>query len=273
LAGIFAVENLERNRTHHPLKLTRLAAFALTGVVLSCGNAAWAAPIHLYDLNGNLNDGIGSANGTIFGTGVTYTTDRFGSANSALNFSASGTTGGYVQAMFSMSGSMTFTMWATRDVPNGTNAGMLFDTGAASSPDLFFPGNCGGAILWNTYDGCSNPVSGTNIASLGPGWHHYAVVASATNPMRLYIDGALVGTAAQRTISATEFSIGGDNNAAFYWDGKIDDVRVYNTALTASEVSDIAAGTAVPEPSTLALLGASILGLGRHLRRRESRTP
>jgi hypothetical protein len=69
------------------LKLTPLAAVAITGVMLSCGNTAWAAPIHLYDLNGNLNDGIGSANGTIFGTGVTYTTDRFGAANSALNFS------------------------------------------------------------------------------------------------------------------------------------------------------------------------------------------
>ena len=43
-----------------------------------------------------------------------------------------------------------------------------------------------------------------------------------------------------------------------YWNGAIDDVRIYNRALSQSEVNQV---YGVPEPSTLILLGIGILSL------------
>jgi hypothetical protein len=75
---------------------------------------------------------------------------------------------------------------------------------------------------------------------LTPGsWHHVAAVYDGTS-MKLYADGSEVGAQAKSgDISASSASIFlAANPPAFYapWKGELDDVRIYNTALSASEV-------------------------------------
>jgi len=217
-----------------------------------------AGVLHSYSFDGNTNDGTGSANGAIVGSGVTLTTDRFGNANSAYQFGG----GGYVLANFAsaISAPGTFSLWASMDAL--PVADMLFSTTIAASPDLFFvaTGACGTPnINWNTYDSCANPIANADnapfFAALGTSWHHYVVVAPSSAPMQLYIDGTLIGTANFRSLSGSTFGIGGDNNG-FDWHGKIDDVAFFDTALSASEVA--ALDSSSPEPGSFTLLSVAL---------------
>ena len=83
--------------------------------------------------------------------------------------------------------------------------------------------------------------------SAGTGWHHVAYVFDDTsNTQTLYIDGIAVATG-NRTESITYSGqgsntfIGQHGNAASYnFDGKIDDARIYDRVLTASEIQSLA---------------------------------
>lgn len=96
-------------------------------------------------------------------------------------------------------------------------------------------------------------------------WHHYAVsVDSNARKTCFYIDGLLRATL-NSNIVFTPFGTDTRFGRQFdpYWEneyfiGSLDDVRIYTGALTADEVSAIAA---TPEPATLILLGIGLIGL------------
>ena len=86
-------------------------------------------------------------------------------------------------------------------------------------------------------------------------FHHYAVTVDATaGNSRLYIDGSLsatLGSAINPVPGGTDTRLGRQfNGHAEYFGGAIDDVRIYDTALTAGQVF----GLAVPEPATATLV-------------------
>ena len=84
-------------------------------------------------------------------------------------------------------------------------------------------------------------------------WSHLAGTYDGTT-MRLYVNGVLVSSQAQTGPIATStgaLSIGGDTTAGQYWSGMIDEVRVYNRALSAAEIQSdmgtpVVGGSAVP---------------------------
>jgi len=95
-------------------------------------------------------------------------------------------------------------------------------------------------------------VSGHNWGkdglSLGAGWHHLAVVFPAgqtlSNKWKLYVDGAELtglttlagGTTTVTSVDSNQW-IGRDSGAATY-DGRIDEVAIYNTDLSADKIRD-----------------------------------
>lgn len=90
---------------------------------------------------------------------------------------------------------------------------------------------------WTAYGGVS-PVS--SFLPTGE-WHHVVSVLDDTEE-RLYIDGIQVDTdtATAGGITATgAIKIGHGLSTGRYFDGKIDEVRIYNRALAASEVTDL----------------------------------
>jgi hypothetical protein len=113
-------------------------------------------------------------------------------------------------------------------------------------------------------------------------WHHAAMVYSSGS-LTLYLDGSAVGTHTNGTATNafTNLVFGrqrttdaGDRE----WDGMIDELAIWNRALTASEINNATtgpeadslykrglAGLAVPEPSIVLLGGLGLLTL---LRRR-----
>ncbi|MBW2973644.1 VCBS repeat-containing protein [Candidatus Woesearchaeota archaeon] len=95
--------------------------------------------------------------------------------------------------------------------------------------------------VWNT----SNAVSGANFseASLAiPGWNHIVGVFNGTNAI-LYLNGSQIGTIGSAIgggirDQAGDLFIGkrGDNGGSIYFNGTIDEVRIYNQSLTPQQI-------------------------------------
>ena len=85
---------------------------------------------------------------------------------------------------------------------------------------------------------------GTTTASVSTGtdntdWHHYAVTCDGTQ-LSLFLDGALKTTVSYKGLMRREpyqhLQIGRDPWTSKYFDGWLDEVRIYDRALTAAEV-------------------------------------
>jgi hypothetical protein len=118
---------------------------------------------------------------------------------------------------------VTFSAWA-----NGTPT---FRVILSLGPGVWI-GTLGDKWAWNTSPG--NYMQST--ASVTSGWHHIVGTADGTTN-RLYVDGVQVASAAGTLGDASGAGRIGDYSGGGYnWIGQIDDVRVYNRDLTASEV-------------------------------------
>jgi PKD repeat protein len=98
-----------------------------------------------------------------------------------------------------------------------------------------------GRLVFGTYTGQLNTITSGNAYNDGQ-WHH-AVATQSNAGMVLFVDGVSVGTNPQT--SAQDYSgywkIGGDptwGSSSAYFNGKLDEAAVYQTALSATTVAD-----------------------------------
>lgn len=108
-------------------------------------------------------------------------------------------------------------------------------------------------------------------------FHHIAATwngTTDTDGMRLYFDGQEVATATAKSASIqslnSTLNIGGSEQDTYQFAGAIDDVRLYDEALSSQQIGELSTGTAataVPEPSTacllLSMIAASFVLYGR----------
>jgi glucose/arabinose dehydrogenase len=218
----------------------------------------------------NVDDSSGNANhGTL--SNATRTSGRYGSA---LSFN-----GTNARVNVPDSNSLDLTTGMTLEA-------WVFPTAFGGWRDVVYKGQNDLYYLMSSSSQASMPASGgtwasnnlygTSVLPLNS-WSHLATTYDGTT-MRLFVDGAQVSSRAQTgsvLTSTGQLTIGGDALYGQYFAGKIDDVRVYNRALSASELqTDMA--TPVPEPAVLpALAGGALLvaALGGRLRRRAARRP
>ncbi len=83
---------------------------------------------------------------------------------------------------------------------------------------------------------------GTTAAFNDGYWHHYALTGSGSNTLRVYIDGVLNNTATGSFSGAqtTNFArFGCRDDITQYYNGRLDNVKIWNTALSASEINGI----------------------------------
>src|SRR4030067_2841128 len=82
-----------------------------------------------------------------------------------------------------------------------------------------------------------SPLYGTTSLPLNT-WTHLAATYDG-GTMRLYVDGVEVASRAQTGLiqtSTNPLQIGGDSIYGQYFQGMIDEIRVYNVALTAAHI-------------------------------------
>lgn len=191
-----------------------------------------------WPLNGNANDVVGSVNGVV--SGASLTSGQSGQSNTAYNFVPANSSIITFPAGYTLQ-EITKSLWfRTTALAGGSSYPTLFDIGSPGNA-VYLEQVSNGAVL----SGVRARTGGTNFANISNEvttgalavgqWIHVAQVITPSN-MQLYINGnPSSARAGDFNLAAANqpSSIGGGRS---YFNGAIDDVRVYNRALNAAEV-------------------------------------
>jgi chitodextrinase len=211
------------------------------------------------------------------GSGTTVA-DASGNGNTGTVANATWVAGKYGQAL-------SFNGTSSRvTVPNSASlqlsAGLTLEawvnpaTTTAAWRDVIYKGN-DNYYLEGTSDHSGAPAGGGTFgtsygtATLAVNTWSYLAVSYDKTTVRMYINGIQVGSLAATAAIASStnpLSIGSDSIWGQYFSGLIDNVRVYNTALTASQIqTDMTTPVAPPAPDTTppsAPTGLAVSGVG-----------
>jgi hypothetical protein len=207
----------------------------LQNTAASAAGTIWAQ----YNFDGNANDSSGSGrNGTLV-NGPTFVTGRIGQA---LNLD--GTNDHVTLPAGIVSGLTNFTIatWVKLDTTAAWRR--IFDFGTGTTTNMFLVPTAGSTIrfaITTSGSGGEQRINGTAALPTGV-WKHVAVTRNG-NTGTLYVDGVQVGQNTNMTLSPSSLGntnlnyIGRSQYADPYLDGQIDDFRIYNGALTATEIA------------------------------------
>ena len=213
--------------------------------------------VAFYPFSGNAGDSSGNGNhGTING-GVTLTTDRFGVQNKAYFFDG---TSGYINvpSLNNLSYTpITYSAWVIVNsfFPSsfghkfrtiiGRNTEFVLENGAIG---FYADNNANNGSYDNTFlmwrgGGVTGDVPYSVTQPTLNNWCNVVYSQEANGDWKWYINGQQT-SAGNFTNPQTDynfFRIGGCNNSSGYlWNDKLDDIRVYNRALSQSEVTYLA---------------------------------
>jgi len=137
---------------------------------------------------------------------------------------------------------LTLSMWINPQALSGGDSVVLgkFWNATMTSPYYQYGLELAGGTVPVFYVGTT---SGVLSASMGSAlvlnqWSYLAVVFDGSQ-VKFYLNGALVTTAslpATITARSNPFRLGADNNTQQFFKGSLDEVRIYNRALTAQEI-------------------------------------
>lgn len=222
-------------------------------ILLAIGTTAQAQVtsglVAKYYFNGGMaNDEVGTNHGVV--TSATLTTDRFGNAGMAYAFDGVDDHIDFGDAPEFQMGTNDFSisLWVNYTV---AQQGVVFSKrdGATSNYaqynlSILANPQFGGVSknMWS-FERCSNSNDrATLVGDISGSWKHVVFVHGHLDSTIIYVDGQVVayntdGFTGSFNVAGRPFVLGytSENNASFY-NGELDDVRVYNRKLTEGEV-------------------------------------
>ncbi|CAH0994320.1 hypothetical protein EMA8858_00429 [Emticicia aquatica] len=225
--------------------------YTLTSVSNPCGTniASSSATINVtinlnnglvscYAFSTNAIDGKGRNNGV--NNGATLTTDRLDRPSSAYNFDGND----YIELPTTniTNDSYTYSLWVNpTTLPAYGEARTLLSIGGQSLVLVYSPFY--NRIVWNfinynTNSTGSSIVTPEGFSILANQWKHIVAVKSPTTT-KMYIDGVLISTSASNGSPdyGSSALIGKRSGSEQLMIGKIDDIRIYNYAMSDAQIT------------------------------------
>ncbi|KPK49054.1 MAG: hypothetical protein AMK72_05500 [Planctomycetes bacterium SM23_25] len=145
-----------------------------------------------------------------------------------------------------------------RDNAGQDQWGMRYDSEGDGALNVIKTG-----MTLNTSGGNANRNDDQYVSSAGvqtTAWQHVAMTWQDGVGFKLYVDGTLDGPATRAMVTTTgvtdmvdRFTVGDGSKA--YWDGRIDEVYIYNRALDSGEIN-----TVMTSPGLFAAMGVQMAG-------------
>jgi hypothetical protein len=226
------------------------------------------------DTSGHSNNGVAARNSPGFATGIGGDTGVAAQFNGAPNQQ-------YFTLPINLNNYSGYTFGAWVYVPSVPTI-PPYEGLIAADPTIFQAGididNRAGALGYSAFDG----FSGTNDGVIGgipvtaSQWTFVAVsYDNVAHTVTLDVNGTIVtGTTAFTGGTTTTIAVGSDTCCNQGFTGYMDNVFVYNTAMTTSQLnalqadSDVLANTPEPGSAGLLLFGAGLLVAGNYVSRR-----
>ncbi len=242
------------------LGLTASLMAQVPSYVPSNGLVGW------WPFNGNANDESGNGNnGTV--NGATLTTDRFGNVGKAYSFDGNQqniTT----SSLISGSNELSLSYWVNIPINGG---GCVLTQNQPTSPYLTLfqaqniqgPNNSSVNSLYYTNANTCQPGQGQQIwdtiSSINNSWHNFIYTVDVNSDCKVYIDGVFSksfngsGFSFCTQTNGVSFRMGGKwvSNDPQWFKGKLDDIGIWNRALTQQEISDLFNGNICYEHVTV----------------------
>lgn len=203
-----------------------------------------------YPFDGNANDVSGNGfNGTV--KGATLTDDRFGNANSAYSFNG---VDNVILANNPFASTaiapMSVSVWINTTSTKQAGGIVTQHTACSGYDDHFhmtlYGSSSNNQLHVDAFDGQRAVVAAPVVAD--GKWHHVTFVYNQDQQTKLYVDGNLQNSVnappVSNFVSTLQVAIGGfvSNSCPqnHNFQGKIDDVRIYNRALSDAEIKQLA---------------------------------
>lgn len=197
-----------------------------------------------YPFNGNANDESGNGyNGTV--SGATLTIDRFNEADKAYNFIFNGFSSDKIQVSgtsglnFS-SGGFSLSAWIkfSGSAGSGNNYPIVSKHICGEQSGFILMLYNGKLTFWIAGSAGYNILS-TNEDYTDEMWHQVVAVYDDVNQY-IYVDGLLKNSIPfdYSVINSADWALGGYNGCNGGFNGKVDEVKIYNRSLSATEILD-----------------------------------
>ena len=206
-----------------------------------------------YSFTGNANDSSGNNyNGTLNGN-PSLTTDRYGRSNSAYAFDGND----YIYTSDNMANQFSNVFTISAWIKSTNNATVdIFGMGIQTCDSNAGPVIRLGSLI--NFNRCNEGFNTNNGNYYYDGvWHHYAFTYSGSQ-RKVYRDGNLISTNTKSnifTINTYGLAIGRNqmNQNSNFFIGSMDEVNVWNVALTDNEISSVYNYTGNAAPTNITL--------------------